>query len=75
MSAWKAGKVHYWDAEKGSGMILDTEDGDFFFVHYSAIDTTKKVKNLEANQEVKFKTYKNAYSEKIQKLKINEKEA
>ena len=72
MSAWKAGKVHFWDPDKGTGMILDTEDGDFFFVHYSAIDSKKKVKNLERNQEVKFQTYKNAYSEKVQKLRVQD---
>jgi cold shock CspA family protein len=75
MSAWKAGKVHFWDEEKGSGMILDTKDGDFFFIHYSAIDSKSNVKNLAQNQEVKFKTYKNAYSEKVQKLKILKDEA
>lgn len=72
MSAWKAGKVHFWDPDKGTGMILDTEDGDFFFVHYSAIDSKKKVKNLKRNQEVKFQTYKNAYSEKVQKLRVQD---
>jgi cold shock CspA family protein len=70
MSAWKAGKVHYWDPNKGQGMILDSENGDFIFVHWSAIQTKDEFKNLERNQKVKFQTYKNAYSEKVKKLKL-----
>ena len=71
MSAWKAGKVHYWDPDKGTGMIIDSEDGDFFYVHYSAIDDDSGFKNLNVNENVQFKTYKNAYSEKVSKVKIN----
>lgn len=52
MSAWKAGKVHYWDPDKGTGMILDTEDGDFFFVHYSAIESKNEHKDLEPIQKL-----------------------
>lgn len=70
MSSWRTGIVHFWDPDKGQGMIIDSEDGDFIFVHYSAIESQEKYKNLIRNQRVEFQTYKNIYSEKVRKVKV-----
>ena len=69
MSAWKAGKVHWWDESKGKGFIVDSDDGELYVVHYSTIDSDKRKKNLKVNQKVKFKIYENAYSAKVEKVK------
>jgi len=42
MSAWKVGIVQWFDDENGKGMIMDTENGDFFYINYMSIDSKKK---------------------------------
>jgi cold shock CspA family protein len=72
MSAWKAGKVQWFDDESGKGMILDLKDGRMFFVNYQAINTTKKWKSLKEDQDVKFKlieTFCDAYIADVKEVK------
>ena len=68
MVAWKIGKVHYWDSDKGTGIIMCGENKEFYYVHYSAIISDTDFKNLNTNGDVRFKTYKNAYSEKVSEV-------
>ena len=42
---WQLGTVRWFDDLKGEGVIRD-ENGNSFFVHYSAIETDKKRKTL-----------------------------
>ena len=65
----KMGIVLQWDSSKGVGTIMSTDDGEWFFCHYSSIQTTSKIKNLTRGYLVKFSTYKNFYSEKVLKIK------
>lgn len=68
MSAWKAGKVQWFDLEKGEGMIIDKEDGSSYYFHYSAIESNKKFKKIEKGSEVKFKLYENLYMKQVDKV-------
>ena len=54
MSAWRDGKVQWFNDEDGKGMILDLEDGRMFYVNYKAIQTKNKWKTLKADDDVKF---------------------
>lgn len=69
MSAWKAGKVQWFDIEKGEGMIVDLKDGSSYYVHYSAIESKEKFKKLEKGEEVKFSLYENLYSKQVDRVK------
>ena len=68
MSAWKDGKVQWFDLEKGEGMILDKEDGSSYYFHYSAIDSKKKFKEIEKGRDVKFQLYENLYMKQVDKI-------
>lgn len=54
MSAWRAGKVQWFNDEDGKGMIVDLEDGRMFYVNYKAIQTNSKWKSLKEDQEIEF---------------------
>jgi cold shock CspA family protein len=56
MSAWKAGKVRYFDENSGRGLII-CDDGEHFEVHYSSIISKKKWKTLKEDKKVKFQKY------------------
>lgn len=60
MSAWKAGKVQWFDDIDGRGMILDLDDERMFYVNYRAIKTENKWKTLQENQEVEFKLFEDS---------------
>ena len=68
MSAWKAGKVQWFDDLTGEGMITDTGDGNTYYVHYSAIESKKKRKTLKKGGKVKFKLYINRYLKQVDKV-------
>lgn len=55
-SEWKLGKVRWFDESKGFGFIR-AENGNSYYVHYSAIDSKKKFKNLKESSDVKFKLH------------------
>ncbi|MGE3756112.1 MAG: cold-shock protein [Pseudobdellovibrionaceae bacterium] len=50
---WQMGTVHWFDEKSGEGMIK-SEDGQSYYVHYSAIDSDKKWKSLKDKNKVKF---------------------
>jgi cold shock CspA family protein len=54
MVKWSVGTVSWFDEQSGEGMIK-SKDGKLHYVHYSAIDSTKKWKTLKENRSVKFK--------------------
>jgi cold shock CspA family protein len=56
-TGWMNGIVHWFDELSGEGVIKDTE-GQSYFVHYSAIESDKKWKNLKDKQKVQFKIVK-----------------
>ena len=50
---WQLGIVHWFDEQSGEGMIK-AENGDCYYVHYSAIDSKKKWKSLKEKKRVQF---------------------
>lgn len=50
---WQLGTVHWFDEKSGEGIIRG-KDGQSYYVHYSAIDSSKKWKSLKDSKEVKF---------------------
>jgi cold shock CspA family protein len=68
MSAWRDGKVQWFDLEKGEGMIIDKEDGSSYYVHYSAIKSKEKLKKLNKGRNVKFQLYENLYMKQVNRI-------
>ena len=50
---WQRGIVHWFDQKSGEGLIK-AADGNTYFVHYSAIESSKKRKSLKDKREVQF---------------------
>lgn len=69
MSAWRAGKVQWFNDDDGKGMILDLEDGRMFYVNYKAIRTNKKWKTLKEDEDVKFKLVEDFGSNYIKEVR------
>jgi cold shock CspA family protein len=65
---WKMGKVRWFDEVKGEGLIRD-EEGNSFYVHYSAIESDKKIRNLKKNKEVKFQLAEDSHYVQVYKVK------
>jgi len=68
MSAWRTGKVHWFDEKSGIGMISDEAESALYFVHYSAIKSNEKYKYLKKGNTVKYQLYENLYSSRIDKV-------
>lgn len=58
VNVWQTGVVDWFDKRSGKGFIKSL-DGEFYPVHYSAIHSKSKKKNLIKNSPVKFKLYEN----------------
>lgn len=65
---WKLGRVRWFDDLKGEGLVRD-EEGRSFYVHYSAIETSKKRKTLKKNKKVKFQLLEDSHFTQVSKLK------
>jgi CspA family cold shock protein len=65
---WQLGTVRWFDELKGEGVIRD-ENGNSFFVHYSAIETEKKRKNLKQGKEVKFQLLEDSHFTQVDRVK------
>lgn len=68
MSAWKAGKVQWFDEESGEGMLIDEIDGQSYYVHYSTIVSEKTHKKLMKGKKVKYQLYENLYSKRVDRV-------
>lgn len=75
MSAWKAGKILWFDEVTGEGVVVD-DQGTPHYLHQSAVDDLVKTKKGKAsaqkvkeNLRVKFTVYQNAYQSQVDKIK------
>ena len=69
MSVWKAGEVQWFDDTSGEGMIIDSEDGTPYYVHYSTIVSEKTHKKLQKGKKVEYRLYENLYSKRVDQIK------
>lgn len=65
---WQLGTVRWFDDLKGEGLIRD-ENGNSFYVHYSAIETNKKRKSLKKGREVKFQLLEDSHFTQVDRVK------
>lgn len=75
MSAWKVGKVLWFDQSAGEGVIVDKK-GKSFYVNQASLKNSKastsktKPKSvLSDDTEVLFTTYQNSYLVQVDKVK------
>lgn len=65
---WHLGTVHWFDEKSGDGMIK-SEDGNSFYVHYSAIESGKKWKSLKPKRKVKFQVVEDVTFAQVSRVK------
>lgn len=65
---WQLGTVHWFDEKSGEGMIK-SEDGENYYVHYSAIESEKKFKSLKDKKKVKFQIVDDITFSQVSKVK------
>lgn len=65
---WIKGMVDWFDDEKGQGFVRD-EKGDWYYFHYSAIDSKKKWKSLKARQKVEFQVIHEQFEPQIKRIR------
>ena len=65
---WKIGKVRWFNDLKGEGLIRD-EEGNSFYIHYSAIESKKRWKTLKKNRKVRFQLLEDSHLAQILRLK------
>jgi len=73
MSAWKAGKILWFDDLTGEGLVIDSA-GKTYYVHEAAIvknrpSQKKSSVTLPANSQVKFTLYSNGYISQVDRIK------
>lgn len=68
MQNWIKGRVQWFDKTSGEGMILDDKEGKSYYVHYSAIVSKQKRKNLDQGKEVRFQLYENLYTKQVDRV-------
>lgn len=68
MNDWQLGKVHWFDEKSGEGMVI-SESGETLYVHYSAIQSEKKRKNLKPKEKVKFIAFEDFNFKQIVKIR------
>lgn len=66
---WLEGTVQWFDEKAGEGMIK-AEDGVHYYVHYSAIDDSKKWKTLKPKKKVEFQIIDDATFVQVSKVKV-----
>lgn len=74
MSAWKAGKVLWFDDLAGEGVIVDKQGNSYYVNQGSLSRKSRNPKNkkevvLKDNAKVEFTTYQNAYLVQVDKVK------
>ena len=66
--AWQLGKVHWFDEKSGEGMIK-SDDGNSYYVHYSAIESNKKRKSLREKKKVEFQIIDDVTFAQVSKIR------
>ena len=69
---WIKGIVGWFNEKSGEGMIKAEDSQDWYYVHYSSIQTTNKWKSLKKNQTVKFKIYDDPIKKQAEAVIVNE---
>lgn len=66
---WQLGTVHWFDEKSGEGMIKSNENGQSYYVHYSAIECPKKWKTLKDKEKVKFQLVEDVTFRQVSRVK------
>jgi len=67
--AWQNGVVHWFDEMTGEGLIKD-QNGKSYYVHYSAIESSNKWRNLQDEQKIRFKLVTSANGSQVSHVKV-----
>ena len=65
---WQLGTVHWFDEKSGEGMIK-SDDGQAYYVHYSAIESDRKWKSLKDKKKVKFQVVDDTTFSQVSRVK------
>jgi CspA family cold shock protein len=65
---WQLGTVHWFDSKSGEGLVK-ADDGTNYYVHYSAIESSKKWKTLKEKKKVKFQLIEDTTFKQISRVK------
>lgn len=72
MSAWKAGEVQWFSDEFEEGMIVDLENGEFYYLNLSAAKKLKEIsKGKTTTTKVKFKVTNSKRSSQASDIKLD----
>lgn len=72
MSAWKAGKIEWFSDDFEEGLIVDTENGDFYYLNLSAAKKLKSIKKkYKLIKNLKFKIQEGPRSIRAIDIKID----
>ena len=66
--AWIKGIVDWFDDEKGQGFARD-EKGDWYYFHYSAIDTKRKWRTIKSRAKVEFQVIHDQFEPQIKRIR------
>lgn len=71
MSDWKTGKIQWFSDDFEEGMIIDTEDGEFYYLNTSAAKKYKELKGKKKSPEdIKFKLTEGPRSTKATDIRL-----
>lgn len=72
MSAWKAGEIQWFSDEFEEGMIVDLEDGQFYYLNFSAAKKLKELKKTKTQaKRVRFKLNSSKRSSQASDIKLD----
>ena len=70
MSAWKAGKIQWFNPEKDEGIIVDIEGGDLFYINKKTAEKLKAHKGRKKGRSVKYKTKSDYRATKVDDIQV-----
>ena len=71
MSAWRSGKIQWFSDEFEEGMIIDCEDGEFYYLNISAAKKIKELnKKRNKSKDIKFKLNSSKRSRQASDIKL-----
>ena len=56
MSAWKAGKIQWYNTDGEEGIVIDKESGAVFYLNKATSDDIKKIKGRKKGKKIRYKT-------------------